>query len=276
MIEDTNYYVYIYLDPRKPGLYKCDEIFLSHKPFYIGKGKNDRCFDHLKEKNAKNTHKKRVLNKIFNSKQSPIIFIYKQNISQLDAFDLEKNLINFFSIKTLTNMTLGGLDGDTYSYRSEEEKYKTCSKLKQNYIDNPQMRIDAGLKTTERYEDSEYCEMMSSRIKEGWSNTSEEIRLLRNQHISETRSKQSEDQRNKISKELRNRNKSYMQTEEYKKSISEAFLNKLIEEINPYLTIIKQGLERGETKKMIRDNVDNIISGFRLNKVIKLINEGAL
>lgn len=37
-----NYYIYIYLDPRKPGIYKYPGIKFNYKPFYVGKGKNQR------------------------------------------------------------------------------------------------------------------------------------------------------------------------------------------------------------------------------------------
>ena len=44
----NNYYVYVYLDPRKQGIYKYDNFEFNYEPFYIGKGKNNRCNRHLK------------------------------------------------------------------------------------------------------------------------------------------------------------------------------------------------------------------------------------
>lgn len=46
-----NYYVYIYLDPRKPGKYKYSKCEFEYEPFYVGKGKNNGI---LSKRNSKN------------------------------------------------------------------------------------------------------------------------------------------------------------------------------------------------------------------------------
>ena len=35
---EKKYYVYIYIDPRKPGKFKYGEYEFDYEPFYIGKG----------------------------------------------------------------------------------------------------------------------------------------------------------------------------------------------------------------------------------------------
>lgn len=45
-------YIYIYLDPRKPGIYECrienEIIKFDYEPFYVGRGKNSRSSDFRK------------------------------------------------------------------------------------------------------------------------------------------------------------------------------------------------------------------------------------
>ena len=36
------YYIYIYLDGSKPGIYKFDDLEFYYEPFYVGKGTGNR------------------------------------------------------------------------------------------------------------------------------------------------------------------------------------------------------------------------------------------
>lgn len=113
------YYVYIYLDPRKPPFTK-DNLVLPHEPFYIGKGKGKRAWMHLKESQAKNSNnrlKKGKLERIKASGFQPIILFYRENLEEPDAMVLEAELIKTVGTKwnikgiprgPLTNMTSGG------------------------------------------------------------------------------------------------------------------------------------------------------------------------
>lgn len=95
-----NYYVYVYKDPE------------TLCPFYIGKGKGRRCFNHL---NWKSTFK-RVRDKIksLNDKGlQPVIEIIKDNLSETDAYTLEESLITSYGRRgieangVLMNICLG-------------------------------------------------------------------------------------------------------------------------------------------------------------------------
>ena len=58
------YYVYAYLDPRKGGKFKYEDIEFDYEPFYIGKGKNSRMIRHLNLNNEHNQLKKNKIKKI--------------------------------------------------------------------------------------------------------------------------------------------------------------------------------------------------------------------
>lgn len=134
-----DYYIYIYLDPRKPGNYLIDNKNLGFKPFYVGMGKNNRDKFHLREarnyKNWKcysnrkiNFYKINIINSIYGEKLRPIIIRIKEGLSKKAAMAEEKNIISIlgrkFSDKNgiLSNISEGG----SISHRSKNglEKYK--------------------------------------------------------------------------------------------------------------------------------------------------------
>lgn len=45
---ENNYYVYAYLNPDKPCKLELNGISFLYEPFYIGKGKDNRCNIHLR------------------------------------------------------------------------------------------------------------------------------------------------------------------------------------------------------------------------------------
>lgn len=98
-----NYYVYIYFNP------------ITNLPFYVGKGKGGRMYHHLKETAETTDNKKKFnyINKLRKSGVTPIITIFKDGMSESDAYDLEEELIlkygrkDFESYGILTNICLG-------------------------------------------------------------------------------------------------------------------------------------------------------------------------
>ena len=63
---ENRFYVYAYLDPRKPGIYTYGEYTFDYEPFYIGKGTGSRLYRHLweSENNTTNNYKFRLIKKI--------------------------------------------------------------------------------------------------------------------------------------------------------------------------------------------------------------------
>jgi hypothetical protein len=95
LLEDKRFYVYVYLDPRKPGNYCYGEHKFDYEPFYVGMGHKDRKFAHLKEAEKSNKNSKR-LNKIRKLKKqglTPIILEAKSNLTKSNALELETFII---------------------------------------------------------------------------------------------------------------------------------------------------------------------------------------
>lgn len=103
------YYVYIYKHP------------ITNIPFYVGYGKHDRMYSHIKEAKSKsnkksNKHKINTINKILKLGLIPTIVIVDSNISKSQACELEEFLIAEIgradlNLGPLTNKTKGG-DGN--------------------------------------------------------------------------------------------------------------------------------------------------------------------
>lgn len=121
----NNYYVYIYLDPRKSGQYCYSDVCFLYEPFYIGKGKNGR----YKESN-RNRSKcfKNKLNKIKKLGLKPVVFKLYENLDEIKSFEIEKQLIKEIGridlkTGTLINFTNGG-EGSSGRIISENTRIK--------------------------------------------------------------------------------------------------------------------------------------------------------
>jgi len=111
------YYVYVYMDPLKPGSYSYKGLNFSflYEPFYIGKGKKRRYLSHLNENNlnSNNTFMNNKLKKILKLVTEPFILKLYENLTEEDAYNIEIDLISKIGKRTkkqgpLTNLSDGG------------------------------------------------------------------------------------------------------------------------------------------------------------------------
>lgn len=83
------YYVYVYLDPTRPGDYNYGEYHFKYEPFYVGKGHNGRDKVHLKGCKHNKEFKQRINEIKENIGINPIVERVWSNLFELDAFHLE-------------------------------------------------------------------------------------------------------------------------------------------------------------------------------------------
>lgn len=93
--ENLGYYVYLYINP------------LTNKVFYIGRGKDNRAFDHLRD--TKESRKVKMIRKIYSRvKEGPRIEILVHNLpNENAAIRVEAAAIDLIGIHKLTNEVRG-------------------------------------------------------------------------------------------------------------------------------------------------------------------------
>jgi hypothetical protein len=113
-LENLGYYVYVYSDPD------------TKAPFYIGKGKGNRCFDHLNDIHS--SEKVAKIQEILNSGKEPIIEVLVHGVDEETALKVEAAAIDLIGIDNLTNVqkghqsgVYGRIDVDDLNFRYDKE-----------------------------------------------------------------------------------------------------------------------------------------------------------
>lgn len=122
------YYVYVYKNP------------IDGVPFYVGKGCGNRCYKHLKETkdNTENYKKYCIIKYLRNLGLSPEIEIISSDLSESDAYDLEKMLIEKYGRRDIDdNGVLTNVCSDQRPPRiplSEEERKRRRERMLGNTL----------------------------------------------------------------------------------------------------------------------------------------------
>jgi len=129
----NKYYVYIYLDPRKPGKYKYGDYCFLYEPFYVGKGKGKRLY----KISGRTKYFLNKINKIKNYNLNSIVIKIKENLNEEESFLLESELINLIGRKDLVrgylvNYTDGGEGRSGYVCSNETRKLMSKSRKGEN------------------------------------------------------------------------------------------------------------------------------------------------
>lgn len=125
---DYIFYVYVYLNPRKSGKYKYERegvcFEFDYEPYYVGKGNNDRLYDHLREARKGYGYNQDKIDRInefltsgFIEKElKKYIIKYKIDMSSKAAYDLEEQMIK----------TIGRIDKGTGPLTNMNDGYPRC------------------------------------------------------------------------------------------------------------------------------------------------------
>jgi len=140
------FYVYAYLDPRKPGNFQYrDSIIFNCEPYLIGKGHKKRDVSHLKSVlNDKidrcNLHKTYKIKQILEEGFEPIIIRIYENLYEDQAFETEIFMIRQIGrrdldLGPLVNLSAGG-EGNSGYIQTIEHKRLHGKQIRENYKDH--------------------------------------------------------------------------------------------------------------------------------------------
>ena len=146
------FYVYVYMDPRKSGRYFYEglNVCFLYEPFYVGKGKNKRCYQHLMESSYnKKTFMSNKIKSFFKKNIKPIIIKLYDNMLEVDAYNKESYLIGKIGKLSdkkgpLVNLSEGGagatLKGKDHPNFGKNLKDSTRKKISEKLKINNGMR----------------------------------------------------------------------------------------------------------------------------------------
>lgn len=132
------YFIYCYLDIRKPGKYIYNNLEFDYEPIYIGKGKGIRAKRHLYLYKNINNRFYSKLSSIIKSGNKPFYFYMEENLSEDIAYEYEIEYINKIGrIENggpLTNMSDGGRGQYGFIFTEESKEKMSLSRIGEKHF----------------------------------------------------------------------------------------------------------------------------------------------
>ena len=158
------FYVYVYLDPRRPGTFvygENQEYCFDYEPFYVGKGKGGQWLSHLNNvlnnsinDVSRNLIKSGKIKHILFEGLEPIIIKFKEELLEDDAYNLEYILVK----------TIGRIDNETGPLSNLSDGGKGGTR---GWIPTSEWREKNKQRSIDRWKDPETRSLMLKRISEG-------------------------------------------------------------------------------------------------------------
>lgn len=215
------FYVYVYLNPLKPGKYEYQDkdgtiYIFNYEPFYVGKGHKNRLKSHLRLKGVNNL-KNNIIKKILNKQFSPIIFKIKENLSEQEALNLERNIIISIGRRdlkegTLANMSDGGSGNYGYNHSIKSKLLMSQAKLGYNpWNKGKLLDDDYRAKISKSLKGIKQSDATKNKRRETFENKSKTEKLEISRKISiAMKSRSTEDEKNRITRMIKNSTKDYL------------------------------------------------------------------
>jgi len=136
-----NYLNYVYLDPRKPGIYVYKDVpfIFKYEPFYIGKAASlkrmkSHLFTSINSKYASGKFKCSIIKAIYNKGLRPIVYSINKNISEFEALENEKFLILKIGRRDLNKGPLANLKDSDIGISNIIVSKETKQKLREKNL----------------------------------------------------------------------------------------------------------------------------------------------